>query len=314
MSDPLETELDALFQLPAAEMVAARNALVSRLKKAGQREAAVRVSALKRPAPAAWAINQIYFQARDLLEQALAEVTRVRELQASEGFDRQQLAAAVASQRVSLQAVVDAALRNLVASGLPNNGPYERRVFATVQGWLGGSGDEAPGRMTRELEPSGFESLGQLGVPAPLPAAAAQPGGAPPTAAAQHQGDGTSRSTAAQDSGGGAQLSAAAQPAALARRAREQAEALVLERRQALEWADGRLSEQRKKHAAAQAAVDRAEHDVEDAERALALRRAALKERQAEHANRQHDLDDAERARKAAEDALTLARAELQKL
>ncbi|HET8932488.1 MAG TPA: hypothetical protein VFN67_03565 [Polyangiales bacterium] len=398
MTEALETELDALFQLPAAEMVAARNALVSRLKKAGEREAAGRVSALKRPAPAAWAINQIFFQERELLERALAEVARVRELQATEGVDRQQLAAAVACHQAALQSVVDAALRNLAASRLPNAGPNERRVFATVQGWLGGGGDEAPGRMTRELEPTGFDGLGQLGIPAPLPAAGGEPTSAPPKAAGAagsasvqaSAGEGTKAagSTSPQASasaspppraagvsssvglsaggkaasappgaagvsssvglsaggkaasapppraagGAGPLLPAAARrlasvppvanetappapdPEEVARRAREQAEARVFERKQSFEWAEGRLAEQRKRQSAAEQAVERAKHDVEDAERALALRRATLTDRQGELARRQEEREEAERAREAAERALQDARAELAKL
>lgn len=301
----LEAELDALFQLPPSEMVAARNELVARLKKAGERDAAARVKALKRPAPAAWAINACFFRERALLEAALADVAQVRELQAADGVDRQQLAAAVAAQRASLQTVVDAALRHCAAAGLPTAGAQERRVFATVHGWLGGSGSEVPGRMTEELEPSGFEGLGQLGTPAPLPAATSQPSQPAPLP-----------SRPAKPARKAAEPATAAAPSALelARRAREQAEARVREHKQAATWAATRLAEKREKLSVAEQAVERAKREVEDAARALAERRSRLHEKEEEQTRRHSDVEEAERAQGEADKALAHARGELAKL
>jgi hypothetical protein len=298
----LESELDTLFQLPPAEMVAARNALVAQLKKAGQRDDAARIAALKRPAPAAWAINQVFFQERAVLERALAEVAQVRALQASDGVDRQQLAAAIAEQRRALQAIVDAALRHCAGAGLPAGAPQERRVFATVQSWLGGGGDEAPGRMTRELEPSGFEAQGQLGAPAPLPL----PSAAPPRPVVKAQPTSAAKLAAPAEK--------PAPVVSLAKVARERAEQRVREHKQSVEWATERRAEQQKKHTVAEQAVERARHDVEDAERTLALRRAALAERETELTHKQSELEAAARARRDAEAQLAQARTELAKL
>ena len=322
MTEGFEAELDALFQLPPAEMVEARNALAARLKKSGARDTATLVKALKRPAPAAWAINQVFFRERACLESARAEVVRVRELQATDGVDRQQLAAAVAAQRTALQAVVDAALRYCAAAGLPTGTQQERRVFATVQGWLGGNGEEAPGRMTRELEPSGFEGLGLLAAPAPLPAAASAP--PPPLKAAAAAASASLPPLKAAAAAPAARREPARTPAPappagpspeeLALRARQAAQARVLEKKQSVEWARERLGELQKKQGLAEQAVERAKHEVEDAEKALASCRARLLEREAELARRRNETADAARAQNAAELALTQARATLAKL
>jgi hypothetical protein len=51
--------LAALYRLPVQEFVAARDQLARRLRAAGQRQAAHRVAALRRPPVSAWAANQL---------------------------------------------------------------------------------------------------------------------------------------------------------------------------------------------------------------------------------------------------------------
>jgi hypothetical protein len=314
VTDALESELDVLFQLSPHEMVDARNALAARLKKAGERDASLRVKSLKRPAPAAWAINQVFFCERELLEAARLQVVQMRELQATDGIDRQQLAAAATAQRATLQAIVDAALRHCAAAGVATGAMQERRVFTTMQGWLAGNGAEAPGRMTRELEPSGFEAIGLLGTPAALPTL-------PPPLAATHAEPGQQRKPATVSAPALTRLRPTPEPVPtvpsteeLARRARELAGARVIEHKQYVEWAHEREAEQRKKQALAEHEVDRAKRELDDAERALAERRARLAEREAALVSKRAEVDDAERARCAAETALARARAELAKL
>jgi hypothetical protein len=61
MSAEIEAEdaVAGLYQLPVAEFVAARDQLVRQLRAAGDREAARRVAALRRPSISAWAANQL---------------------------------------------------------------------------------------------------------------------------------------------------------------------------------------------------------------------------------------------------------------
>jgi hypothetical protein len=176
--DPLESELDRLFQLPPSDMVEARNALVDQLRKAGDKAAAARVKALKRPTPTAWALNQVHFREPEVLARAQRHTAHFRELQARDGVQRDELAAAALAQRNALRQAVDAALRACATLGIASGAPQERKLLTTLQAWLAGAADAAPGRLTQEIEPTGFEavaSVGQVAVSAPPPPAPPPP-------------------------------------------------------------------------------------------------------------------------------------------
>ena len=54
-----DRDLDRLYGLPLSEFTAARNDLVRELRKAGRKEEAEDVRALKKPSATAWAVNQL---------------------------------------------------------------------------------------------------------------------------------------------------------------------------------------------------------------------------------------------------------------
>lgn len=56
---PAERDLDRLYGLPREEFTSARNALVRELRKAGRKDEAEEVRALKKPSVSAWAVNQL---------------------------------------------------------------------------------------------------------------------------------------------------------------------------------------------------------------------------------------------------------------
>ena len=56
---PAERDLDRLYGLPRDEFTSARNALVRDLRKAGRKDDAEEVRALKKPSVSAWAVNQL---------------------------------------------------------------------------------------------------------------------------------------------------------------------------------------------------------------------------------------------------------------
>ena len=55
----MEKELDRLYAAPLDEFVAERDALAKQLRSDGDREAADRVKALRKPSAAVWAVNQL---------------------------------------------------------------------------------------------------------------------------------------------------------------------------------------------------------------------------------------------------------------
>lgn len=280
MTDSLEAELDQLFRLPVAELIEARNALADRLKRAGDKANAARIKAIKRPAPVAWALNQVHFEQPALLERARLATAELRELHARPGLEPKRLSASVEQQRVAMQAIVDAALRAGRGAGLSENALQPRKVFTTVQAWLAGKGAEAPGRMTQELEASGFDAFAGMTLPAvaaplaaPLAVRSAPPDAAPP-AAEEHA----------------------------AREAAEQAARVAAERArlaaEALEQVRVRQAEQ----SAAERGLAQAQISVREAERQLAELRAMVEQRAHELERRTRALDEA-RARHAQAEA-----------
>ena len=80
---------DDLYALDPTEFTAARDRLATELRRAGEREAAVEVKALRRPTVTAWALNQLARRQGDqvrLLLEASAEVARAQ-AEASAGGD-----------------------------------------------------------------------------------------------------------------------------------------------------------------------------------------------------------------------------------
>jgi hypothetical protein len=59
MPDDLESRIDALYALPLDRFTPERDALATELRAAGDREAAGRVKALRKPVVAAWALNAL---------------------------------------------------------------------------------------------------------------------------------------------------------------------------------------------------------------------------------------------------------------
>lgn len=176
MADALELELDRLFRLPLAELVEARDALADRLRKAGDKVLATRVKSVRRATPAAWALNQLYFERGELLGRAREASDEVRALHAQEGVDPRALSAALSTQRAVLHEVVEAALERCDDGGHAGGPALQRKLLATLQAVLGGGSDEGFGRLTRDLEAGGFDAIAAVGsVAQPAPGAARPP-------------------------------------------------------------------------------------------------------------------------------------------
>jgi hypothetical protein len=285
VDDPLERDIDQLFRLPPAELVAARNALADRLRKAGDKAAAARVKALKRVAPVAWAINQVSFEQPALLDRARECSNALRDLQAQRGVDPRRLAEAVSHQRDAVQAVVEAALQAWRRAGVNEAGPQQRKLLTTIQAWLAGKGDEAPGRMTQELEASGFDAFAGMTLLAPAVVTALPVPASPPVA---------DREALARE--------------ALARAAITRASSLLAEREQAAAAARDEVLARSRDQEGARNARDQAQAHVREAELRLSDLRAALGQREGALLHATTALAAAKRARDQADEAAAEAR------
>jgi hypothetical protein len=104
------TVVDPLYDLPAAEFVAARNALAKELRAAGDKASAAVVAKLRRPTATAWALNQIARHQPTLIDEALdARAALLAATQGTGRGDAADLREATAADRAATRAVLGAA-------------------------------------------------------------------------------------------------------------------------------------------------------------------------------------------------------------
>jgi hypothetical protein len=158
--------VDALFQLSPAEFTAARNALVTALKKEGDGETAEQIRRLPRPSVPAWVANQLYWHHRKAFDRLLAAGEEFRKAQAA------QLAGKAADLRAPLDArrsavgdLTKLAGEILRDAGHPHSPDTMRGVMTTLEALATyGEHPDAPpaGRLTAVVDPPGFEALAAL--------------------------------------------------------------------------------------------------------------------------------------------------------
>src|SRR5688572_6015025 len=69
----------ALYRAPLDEFVAERKRLASELKAGGDKAGASRLAALGRPPISAWAVNQLWWDARETFDELFAAGERLRQ-------------------------------------------------------------------------------------------------------------------------------------------------------------------------------------------------------------------------------------------
>src|SRR3989442_363610 len=164
--DNLEDDVDALFKLPLAEFIGARNNLAARLKRGGRADDANLVKALAKPSVSAWAVNQLYWKHRDAFDRLLATSQRFRQAQTSGTAGR------IADIRESLDArrevlshlsdLVTVLLRDAGHNPTPDTIHRITTTLEAVSAHPTPSDDKTPGRLTQDVDPPGFESLASL--------------------------------------------------------------------------------------------------------------------------------------------------------
>ncbi len=171
--------IDRLYELPPAEFTAARNEAARELRKAGRREDAERVMALRKPTAAADAVNRLVRGHRADVEEFLHAAAALRDAQFAGKGDREAatrrerdalarlLAAGGEEVRQSLlaAAVDDDAARYLLEARLERE--LEPRGFGTLLAHAPAEG--------RRLEPARRRVKGAADPPAPAPTKPAGP-------------------------------------------------------------------------------------------------------------------------------------------
>ena len=163
----LDGKIDDLYRQPLDAFVTARNALAKTLTG----DDAKRVRALVKPTVVPWAVNQVYWQARPTYDKLIKSGERLRAAQIAslEGRRGADVREAGDAHRTALADAVKAAERIAAAAGANPPADALMRTFETLS--LASEPPEPPGRLTKPLQPSGFEALAGV-TPAARPAAA----------------------------------------------------------------------------------------------------------------------------------------------
>src|SRR3954468_21359266 len=162
--DDLPPEADALYGLPLEDFVPERAAVAKRLRGEGDREAAKRVAALRKPSVTAWTINQLV---RSRTKDVAAFTKAADGLRAAQGAlleghgSPADLRTARAAERKAVGRLMEVA-RGLFPGGREPGESTLERIGATLHA---AAADESvrdevlSGRLLRERESSGFGDL-----------------------------------------------------------------------------------------------------------------------------------------------------------
>lgn len=273
-----DEDINRLYQLPLDEFTSARNALAK-----GAGPAAADIRELAKPSVPAWAVNQLYWQRRSIYDALLDAAEELRRAHAAVLAGRGGDVRAAGKQHEGrLEAGVKAALSILADSGHRATDATRQALVTTLRAL---PSEEPAGRLTRTLQPGGFEMLAGLSiggrVAAPRAATVGRVAAPEPTGAAPSK-----KATVTLEKKAPAR---AADVKALAK-AREASAAAVRALRQAEHTA------QREEFESA-----RTLREVEKTAKALERAREAVADAERERQDREQEAAAAVRARDAAE-------------
>ena len=158
----IDAKIDDLYRQPLDGFVPARNALAKTLSGAD----ATRVRALAKPTVVPWAVNQVYWHARHTYDRVIKSGERLRAAQIAslEGRRGTDVREAGEAHRRALADAVKEAEHLAAAAGASPAADALMRTFEALS--LASGSPEPPGRLTKALQPSGFEALAGVQVKA----------------------------------------------------------------------------------------------------------------------------------------------------
>src|SRR5438128_11611080 len=172
----LDDDIDALFKLPLTEFVGARKALAARLKQNGFVSEAEGVKALAKPSISAWTVNQLYWRHREAFDELIATGQRFRKAQVTGKMVN--MREALDARREALSHLSDLATEALRDAGHNPSLDTLRRIATTLEALsVATSISDRPtlGRLTHDIDPPGFDSLGSFTPSAGITKRAAEP-------------------------------------------------------------------------------------------------------------------------------------------
>jgi hypothetical protein len=156
-----EDAVASLYQVPLDQFVAERKRLAGELKTAGDKDGAARLAKLARPPISAWAVDQLWWQARDAFDALFDTAQRLRDGKLD----------AMAAHRDAIAKLRAEAVKILTSAEHTANEATLRRVTQTLSALAasGGWDPDPPGALSADREPPGFEAIGisnELSLPA----------------------------------------------------------------------------------------------------------------------------------------------------
>lgn len=281
--EEIETQIDALYDLPPADFVAARNELAKALK--GDKSKAAEVKALVKPSVAAHALNRLVRRQRPAVDDYLEASAELARAQLSPDAD---FRGAASAQKQALDELVRTAGR--IAGD--DSRPLAEKVARTLRTI---AVDERArqiflqGRLSSDLADAGFDGLAALAGGMPLPEPAPRPKAAPPKLKVVQPPE----APPAKDE-------ASAERAEAARKAAAAKKAKLAEVRETLRAAEKQLVTARERLESAKVERAAAEADLVEARRVLKGAENIFEAREQRCAERKQILDDAEKAAESA--------------
>jgi hypothetical protein len=127
-------DVDALYELPPEQFVAARDALAKVLRSQGDRAGASGVVRRRRPPASAWALNQVARVAPRLIDDLLAAGNTLRAAMSDAmAGDASSLRRAEAGERAAVDAILTSAGAQLDAHGQTLTDVHRQRMTATLR-------------------------------------------------------------------------------------------------------------------------------------------------------------------------------------
>ena len=245
----VEREINGLFDLPLDEFTAARNELAKRLKRDGEADAAEAVRLLPKPSVAAWAVNQLARRDPAAVRSLLNVAARLRSaqersLQGERAAD--ELRAAQAEERELIRKLTRGAESVLRSAGRPASATTLERVSSLLRAAAiadPGRTSLREGRLTGDVEVSGFDAFAGIDLPKPGRRRAASGDDLADRRRQKREAQQLRKKLEKQARELAARADAAEREAEKARRAAEAAEAVAVERRRKADEAAAALED-----------------------------------------------------------------------
>lgn len=155
MASRYDAAVAELYQAPHGSFTAERKRLAAELGQHGDKAGAATLAKLPRPTISAWAVNQLWWHAKDAFDALLDTAARLRkgDLRAS------------AAHREAIAKLRSRAAAMLSDAGHGTTEATLRRVTTTLSALAatGGFDPDPPGAIAADRDPPGFEAVGILG-------------------------------------------------------------------------------------------------------------------------------------------------------